>query len=117
MFPGGKAEEALLRIIEGRDQLLISKSIIKETVGVLSRKFSRDQEELARVAVYMAEIGELVTPRQQIKLLKDEPDNRILECAVEGGATTVVTGDRELLELREFSGIHIITLKEYLEFK
>ena len=46
-FPGGQADKALLRVIEGRDQLLVSKPIIKELLDVLSTKFAQDREELA----------------------------------------------------------------------
>jgi len=41
VFPGGRAEAALLRIIEEPDQLLLSKPILDELLGVLARKFSR----------------------------------------------------------------------------
>ena len=113
--PGGRGELALHRIIEGDDTLLISKPIIHEVIDVLARKFSRDQEELARVAVYLSDIATLVYPRQKIDILKDEPDNRILECAVAGKAGVIVTGDREMLRLGEYKTIGIISLKEYLK--
>lgn len=113
--PGSYAGKALLRVIEGEDRLFISKAIIQELLNVLSRKFSRDGEQLARVAVFLAETAELVHPRRKIKVLKDEPDNRILECAVAGMADAIVTGDQAMLRLRTFKGIRIISLKEYLE--
>ena len=43
------------------------------------------------------------------------PDNRILECAVEGRADVVVTGDRAMLRLRRYADVRIISLREYLE--
>jgi len=55
VFPGGRADIALRRIIEGKDQLLISKPILDELLGILARKFSRDAEELAHVAVLISE--------------------------------------------------------------
>jgi len=50
-------------------------------------------------------------------LLKDDPDNRILECAVAGRADFIVTGDRELMELKEFERIRIVSLRSYLNMK
>ena len=47
--------------------------------------------------------------------MKDEPDNRILECAVAGRADVIVTGDRALLALGEYRGARIISLREYLD--
>lgn len=114
-IPGGRGEEALARVLEGRDELVISKAIILETLAVLARKFARDREQLARVAVFLSETGEIVEPQETVEVLTDEADNRILECAAAGGAELIVTGDRELLELAEYRGIRIVTLRDYLQ--
>lgn len=115
VFPGKRAEKAIARIIEGDDQLLVSKSIIDEVLGVLARKFARDREELARVAVVLAELGEMIQPRRRIRALEDDADNRILECAIAGRADLIVTGDRVMLELGGFEHIRIVSLRSYLE--
>ncbi|MFZ0888836.1 MAG: putative toxin-antitoxin system toxin component, PIN family [Candidatus Binataceae bacterium] len=115
LFPGRQAERAVLRVIEGRDRLLISKEIIKEVLDVLARKFAREREELARTAVLLAELGEIVQAERQLSVLRDQADNRILECAVAGHAALIVTGDREMLRLRTFQGIAIVSLRDFLE--
>jgi len=115
VISGSQAEKAVLRIIEGRDVLLLSKGILDEVLTVLSTKFSRDKEEISRVAVILSEMAEWVEPSEKIKVLHDDPDNRILECAVDGNSDTIVTGDKELLKLREYKKTRIISLKEYLE--
>jgi len=114
VIPGSQAEKAVVRIIEGKDVLLLSKGILDELLTVLSTKFSRDKEEISRVAVFLSETAERVEPAQKIKVLTDEPDNRILECAVSGNADAIVTGDKGLLRLRGYERIKIISLKEYL---
>ena len=114
VFPGGRAEAAFLRIIEEHDQLLLSKPILDELLGVLARKFSRDAEELARTAVLLSELALTVRPRQKLRVVKDDPDNRVLECALAGRADAIVTGDNALLELGEFRGVRVISLREYL---
>jgi len=114
-IPGGSAEKAILKIIENDIHLVISKAIIHELLDVLARKFGRDAEELARVAVYLSELGEMVSPKRKIKILKDDPDNRILECAITGRADMIVTGDQAMLRLGKYEGIRIITLKEFLQ--
>ena len=91
IIPGSMAEKAILKIIEEEDSLLISKDIIDEVLSVLSSKFGRDREELSHVAVALSELAELVKPARRIRLLKDEPDNRILECAIYGKADLLVT--------------------------
>ncbi len=113
-IPGGLAEKAVLRIIEGEDTLIVSREMLDELLGVLSKKFSRDAEQLSRVAVVVSEMGEMVKGGRKIKVLRDDPDNRVLECAVAGRADLVVTGDKEMLGLKTYKGISIITLKDYL---
>ncbi len=114
-FPGGRGEAALRRIIEEQDQLVVSKPILDELLGILARKFSRNAEELAHVAVFLSGRALSVSPRRKLQVLKDEPDNRILECALAGHAEAIVTGDRALLSLREYRGVRIISLREYLD--
>lgn len=114
VFPGGRAETALLRVIEERDELLLSKPILDELLGVLAGKFSRDAEELARVAVFLSEITVQVRPRRRLQVVKDDPDNRVLECAVTGRAEAIVTGDKALLSLGEYGGVRIRSLRDYL---
>lgn len=115
VFPGGRGEAALLRIIEEKDHLILSKPILDELLDILARKFARDTEELAHIAVFLLELSLFVKPRRKLKVLADEPDNRILECALSGQADIIVTGDKALLSLREYRKVRIITLREYLD--
>ena len=115
VFPGGSGEAALLRIIEEKDDLVLSKPILDELLGVLARKFARDGEELARVALLLDSISTRVRPRAHIRVLDDDPDNRILECAVAGKVEAAVSGDKRLLQLRAYRGIRMMTLREFVE--
>jgi predicted nucleic acid-binding protein len=51
-----------------------------------------------------------VEPNVEIAAIDRDPsDKRYLECAVEGGASYVVSGDRHLLDLEGFEGIVILS--------
>lgn len=113
-LPNGRAAQALHKIVEGEDSLALSKQILDELLSVLARKFARDREELARVAVFLSDLGEIVEPAESITVLADEPDNRIVECALAADAQIIVTGDRAMLALGEYQGVRIVTLSAYL---
>ena len=70
ILPGGSADAAIMRIINGDATLVISHEIIDEILTVLARKFSKDAEALSRVAVNLAGLGELVYPTERVKALK-----------------------------------------------
>lgn len=113
-IPGAQAEQALFRILEGADTLLISKAILDELLSVLAVKFSRDAESLSQVAVIVTEMAEAVKSQDRVKVFKDDPDNRVLECAEAGHADYIVTGDKEMLRLKQYRGIRLISLRDYL---
>ena len=113
-FPGGRGEEALRRVVDERDVLILSKPILDELLGVLARKFSRDAEELAHAAVFLTALAVMAKPTRRLRVVKDEADNRILECAVAGRADAIVTGDQGLLGLRAYRGIRLLSLRDYI---
>ena len=113
-LPGGRGDAALRRIVGGEYSLALSKPILDELLSVLARKFGYDREALSRVALFLAELGELVEPLSRVSILADEPDNRVLECAQAAGAELIVTGDRAMLAQEEFGGVRIVSLSEYL---
>src|SRR5450631_2236240 len=86
VLPGGRGEAALRRIIEQADQLVLSRPIVDELLDVLARKFARDAEELAHVAVFVTELAVVVAPKRRLRVVEDDPNNRILECALAGRA-------------------------------
>ena len=113
-LPDGRGDQALRKIAEGEDSLALSKQILDELLSVLARKFARNREELARVAVFLSNLGEIVEPAESLTVLADEPDNRIVECALAANAQLIVTGDRAMLALGEYHGIRIVSLSAYL---
>jgi putative PIN family toxin of toxin-antitoxin system len=114
VIPESLAEKAILRIIEGEDVLLVSREILYELLTILAAKFSRDKEEISRLAVTLTAMAEWIEPNLRISALQDDPDNRILECAVSGRADMIVTGDKEMLRLRRYQDTEIVSLKAYL---
>ena len=117
VIPGSQAEKAVFKILDDDDTLLISKPILDELLTTLARKFSRDSEALSQVAVMLTEMSEMVKPKHTVKIFKDDPDNRVLECAESGRADAIVTGDKEMLLLKQYRGIPLISLRDYLARK
>jgi len=47
-------------------------------------------------------------------ITEDPSDNRYLECALEGDAEYIVSGDQHLVQLATYQRIRILTPKEFL---
>ena len=97
-------------------RLAVSEPIISEIQRVLRDKFRRDAGELAEADQLIRAFTELVHPTRQIEAVPgDRDDDRILECAVASGSQFLVSGDRHLLRLGEFEGIHIVPASTFME--
>jgi len=113
-LPRGAAARALDRVVSGEHDLLLSKAILDELLGVLARKFARDREELARLALFLSDLATVVRPRHLLRVLDDESDNRVLECGLAGRVDAIVTGDRQMLKLGVYGEFRIITIRNFL---
>lgn len=112
---GGSAEQAYRTALVGAVELYTSIPILTETAKKLREKFEWGDEQVADAVRHISSVATVVKPRRKIVMLSDDPDNRILECAVSADAEIIVTGDKHLLGLTEFKGIRIQTIAEFLK--
>lgn len=99
-------------------QLIISTTTLTEFKEVLSRdKFKKyagkEYQETFVEKYYNA--SNLITTTTKITSCRDPKDNKFLELAVDGNASVIVTGDRDLLDLHPFRDIQILTPSGFLE--
>jgi len=113
--PGGRGEAAYQQAIEGYVQLYSSIPILTETARKLMGKFKWDREMVNSAVSHIAEVAIVIKPKKRLAVLADEPDNRILECAVEAGSGLIVTGDKHLLKLKNYKNVAIVTLAAFLD--
>ena len=113
---GGAAEEVLALGRAEVVELFVSSAILKEIEGVLIRKFQWSAKRARQAIAAIQEFAQLVRPKETIHLItEDEPDNRILECALEAQADVVITGDKHLRQLETFRDVLIVSPREFLE--
>ena len=100
--------------------LLVSDAIIEEVADVLTRPFFRDkrhisQSDIERVRQALKMDAMVVSPNIHLEVVENDPDDdRIIECALNGGADYIVSGDHHLLKLERFRSIQIVTAREFL---
>jgi putative PIN family toxin of toxin-antitoxin system len=113
-IPGGQAEDAYLKAIQGNFELFSSVPILTGTATVLQRKFDWSEDRTRAVVQAIAHVSTIVASTAHLTVVKDEPDNRILECAIAADADVIVTGDRHLLLLKQYQDIRVIRLADFL---
>ncbi|MFQ5780657.1 MAG: putative toxin-antitoxin system toxin component, PIN family [Nitrospiria bacterium] len=115
VFPGGNAEEAYLYAVRGTIELFSSVSILTETANTLRDKFEWSEEKVLQLVQSISKTATVVKTQPHLHILNDEPDNRIVECALVADADLIITGDRHLLLLKHYKNISVIALSDFLK--
>ncbi|KJS02175.1 MAG: twitching motility protein PilT [Peptococcaceae bacterium BRH_c4a] len=112
------AEAAVVEmVLESRLELCLSAQILSEFYRVSKYpKLGFTEKEIDGFIGRLLPNVVLVNPPQKINVINEDPeDNRILECAVEGKSSYIISGDRHLLSLRQFEGIKILRAPNFLQ--
>ena len=111
---GGKPEQTYNLILEKQITAVTSVILLAELTETLIKKFKFDLRKIEQLERIIKKHFKIVHPDKTINIVKDEPDNRVLEAAIEGDCEYIVTGDNDLLSLGEYRNIKIITADQFL---
>ena len=116
-FWGGHPREVFERVINGFDELYITDEIIKEITSVMSSsKFEVNSIEIEDYIKIIEKYSqEIVLKNVPKSISRDNDDDKILQCGLDGDVDYIVTGDKDLLVLKEYETIKILNPKDYLE--
>jgi len=121
LSPRGTPAQILHAWRAGRFDLVLSQAILVEIGRVLrypriARRHRWPEERLQVFLDDLAYAAILAPGALTLAVItNDPPDNRYLECAVEGEASYIVSGDDDLLKLGTYEGISILTPRAFLE--
>lgn len=100
-------------------ELCFSVELFTEYVDVLNReKFAKFPDFHSRTQTLLSDIqtfGVQFTTTTKVGLIRDEPDNRLLELAETCKAQYLVTGNTNDFTMAEYKGTKIVSPKEFFE--
>lgn len=109
----------LERLIFDKKYILIfSEELLNEFLSVAKRpKFRQffSKEDIEDVLETIQEYAEYFEVVSEVKTCRDFKDNFLLSLAKDSNADFLITGDKDLLELKTFENTHIVTLTEFLD--
>src|SRR3989344_1293202 len=99
---GGKPQQVYNLVLEKQIIGITSPILLAELTEVLTKKFNFELIRIEQLEKIIKKHFKMVNPKQTIKILQDIDDNRVLEAAIEGKCSYIVTGDSDLLTLKTF---------------
>lgn len=99
----------------GQIESVTCQEILNEFAEKLVLKF-RFSQEMAQTAVEeIRNCSRLVEISATLQAVPDDPDDdMVVECAIVGNATHIVTGDKHLLTLARYQNIEIVKATEFV---
>lgn len=111
---GGKPRCIFERAVYEGWTIVTSEEIFTEVRRILVNKFADfvdDFESFQKIIQARTDKVELGSIR--VKVCRDEDDNRVIETALIGDAAYIITGDKDLLVLKKYEGIDILTPSDF----
>ena len=111
----GVCAKLMRRARKRQFSLVSSPLILQEFQDVLIRKFSATRRESQEALQVIMEAVEGLTQSEQAVtgVCRDPEDDRILGCTLAGKVDYLVTGDEDLLVMKQFKAIRIITPRDF----
>jgi len=96
--------------------MLISKDVENEFIRVMGySKFAVSSKEILPFIRNIRSSAEFIKTISKISAITADPtDNIFLECAADGRADYIISGDRHLLDLGTYNSIPILKAKDFL---
>ena len=115
--PPGQIVDRLLRAMAF--EVVLSSEIIDEVLMALAypkvQKAARTKLEPDLWFEDIVVLAQFVTGQQKVPPLSEDPDDdKYVAAAIEGRATFVVTGDPDLLTLKEHEGVRLVSPRTFL---
>ena len=111
----GSPYQCLAFARSGRITLILCQEILTEYHEKLQTKLGMTPEQATRAVTEILSCATLSKIKNELHVVKDDPDDdKIIECAVAGEAAYIVSGDKHLLDMKEYQGIAIIRANDFL---
>jgi len=108
------ARRALVMAYRKRVTGVISYEALVELTTVLRGGIGWDDNLAYRWHQRISSRFHMIHPSVQVDVCRDPSDDKFLACALSGEADYIVSNDHDLLDLKEFASVKIITLIEFL---
>ena len=116
MFFGGKPLKLLELLLKNEIESFVSEEIVSEYQEIFNgmlKKYHLKQTEITLPKIISK--CKMIQPSRKVTVCRDPDDNKFLECATEAKCLYVVSGDNDLLDLKQFEDVEIITVAQFFE--
>lgn len=115
MFFGGRPKQLLELLVSRRLEAYASAEITTEYQETAEELCSRYPDKKVRLplSIIIAAM-KLIEPTSVVSVCRDPDDNKFIECAQDAKCIYIVSGDKDLLSVKRYNKVQIVTVSEFL---
>ena len=115
IFWAGKPRQLLELWVDNLIRLIATPQIVSEYIKVIERLQKYDSELAQQWKEFIVGNIEIINSNIDVTICRDKKDNMFLECALSCGSEYIISGDDDLLCLKEFENVKIVTVANFLK--
>lgn len=105
---------ALFELCLDRHTIILSDFILAEVRRAFAQKLKMPQHSISKIESYLREICVLSSFDKITKnICRDKDDNNVIALAVSANADFIITGDKDLLVLKKYQSVRIVSPREF----
>lgn len=105
-------------VLKGKVKLIFSEELFSEFISIAERpEFKKyfSNSDINQLIQIIDKYGILIKVTAEINLCRDIKDNFLLNLAADSKADFLVTGDKDLLEIKNLLNTKILTIRELID--
>jgi putative PIN family toxin of toxin-antitoxin system len=111
----GTARQVVSYAIAGGFVPIVSEQVLSELERNLHKKFKVSKPRVVETVAFVRSLAEVVaTPKNAPSVCRDNDDDAIIAAAIASNATYLLTGDRDLLEIKDPGDLQIVSPRNLL---
>ena len=114
VFFGGYPRKIIEAVIDDDIKACATVEIVDEYNEIVAEMIDRKQGHIRKdILMPLVAKLELISPRTNVEVCRDPDDDKFLSCAIDSKALYIVSGDKDLLSIRTYENVEIITAAEF----
>ncbi len=116
VFFGGFPRKILSAVVRQKIVACATPEIINEYEEIVQEMINMKQGHINReILSPLIKVMEIIEPVTHVRICRDLDDDKFLECAKDSQALYIVSGDKDLLVIKRFENVRIVTAKDFCE--
>lgn len=115
-FFGGKPRKLIELLLNKELDSYITQEILeeyKDTIVYLQNKYNN--KKVFVPLTYIISACKIIEGKTKVKICRDPDDDKFISCAIDAECLYIVSGDKDLLEIKEYEEVQIMTVSDFLD--